>query len=998
MTSNFPNSNALEDLRFISTGCKRLDQSIGQYGKGFEYRKNRPISILIKGKPGVGKSTLSAQIADTYISDFGESDEPAICVYFSLDEDPNSVEARIKLLFGPELPYRIETIENIKESIGIEKLSDIDQMDQSQIAEVNQEIQQIGIVIGSLEFPMDHVLSSESKTSYQSFVDKVELISRWLEFFAKSPKAANLVIIDSLNALRGDIPSRTLLSMFLSLVKLEGYNSIFVLEDDRDSQVEEFLVDVVMELGFSEGDPIPRFLKVCKARDHDIIPVENDMIIDQNGIRVYPDVESLLKPPHFALIPEALDADGMPNCFFDISGLDRELHPPLVGGRAERGIKRGSTTLLMGQEGTGKAYLSLNFLKAGFYMGEQVLYISLGTARSSVLDIAKSVYGLDPAIRYKKLPERVMPPTEFIDRVYQAVFVEEENTYAGVPKGRISRVAIDDLGILSLSYTREELIRVIRTLVGVFKKANITAIITYSTSDILDRSDFDMVVDNVITTSYIGQGRHPSICVRRFGGAMVQSKLQELRYDPDNKEFLVYPGVFEGLIELPDGKVSPGKLKIYYYAGETSALGDLANELSASIGDTFLGAEDEKPIFDRFGQPSMGRTGRAFSRKALLKGLLSHPSFSGTTDTRIVMFDEPWAPALREKLMEIREIDESYARLFEKGDKQVFLGSQYPILPPVTYGDGVDGIFGVPFYANFSHLCYRRDLIKHYYAGSQIIKDHFSANGEIKGEQALTWDAISRICGHVVELEKSSQKSISKKPEDLLEFYFGLDEASLASFFLELVWPIIFQKPDAYDLQIKNLPNLAPDMVRWLKIVQDWWNKLSGMDTIEDGDLISGKSDFVFGRLWYACSAPIEHERSIELGYCRIPSLRDHQADTCISGNWYFGILKGSANPHRALKIIRQMTNKSTNNDIFHTKAALPTHRFYWDKELGTEFIPEKIIELFKDAKSRCQIVNFHRIPSVLESGFTKLLAAQPSAVKAILEVMQSEIDNLTRD
>jgi len=102
------------------------------------------------------------------------------------------------------------------------------------------------------------------------------------------------------------------------------------------------------------------------------------------------------------------------------------------------------------------------------------------------------------------------------------------------------------------------------------------------------------------------------------------------------------------------------------------------------------------------------------------------------------------------------------------------------------------------------------------------------------------------------------------------------------------------------------------------------------------------------------------------------------------------------------LKTIKQMTDESTNNDIFHTKAALPTHRFYWNEEsVNAEFVPKGIIELYKEARSRCQIVNFHRIPAVLESGFDKLLnlkSASAEIVKGILEVMQSEIDYLTRD
>lgn len=992
MVFGSPNSDVSQDVRFISTGSKRLDQLIGKYGKGFEYREDSPISILIKGKPGVGKSTLSVQMADSYISGSVGSNESVVCVYYSLDEDPNSVKARVQSLFGrPSLPYLIETIEDIKQNIGIETIKDIKQMDQDRVAELKQGIQQVSMVIGTLGYYKDYGLVTESEASFQSFMDRVELINAWLEFFAN--KGTNLVIIDSLNALRGHILPRQLLSILLSVIKLDGYNSIFVLEEERDSQIEEYLVDVVIELGFSsEDDPIPRFLKICKARDHDIAPVENDMVIDQEGVRIYPNIRSLLKAPHSDSIPKTCDE--VSNCLFGIHGLDEQLRPPLVPGGGEKGIKRGTTTLLIGHEGTGKSYLSLYFLKEGIESNrEQVLYINAGPIRSSVRDVVSSVSGLAD-IKLEGLPDRSMKPSEFIDRVYQVIFAENRG---------ISRVAIDDLSVLLLSYSQDELREIIRTLAGIFKRANTSAIITYSTSDVSGHSDFNMIVDNIITTSRIEQQEglekpYIGICVRRLGGATVQPRLQELRYDPDRRELSVYSGIFEDLIELPDGQVSLGKLKIHYYSGETPALRDFGREFEASISGTFLGRNEEKPVFEYFGEETKGVEDRrirlAFSRNALLRGLLFHPSFSGTTDTRIVMFDEPWGPALRERLVKIREIDESYLDLLK--DTQVFLEHPYPLLSPVIDGNGIDSIFGVPFYVNFSHLCYRKDLIKHYYSSSPIAKRYFNSDGELVEE--LTWEAISQICGNLVNLEKNSepQNRIFKDPRKSLEFYFDSDEPSMASFFLELIWPIIFKEPSNSDLRIKNLPSLASDMVKWLKIAQNWVNRLREVD-------IKDEFDFVFGRLWRAVSAFIERDRSIEFGYCSIPPLRDHQQPgTCMSGNWYLGVSKGSANPYRALKTIKQMTDESTNNDIFHTKAALPTHRFYWNEEsVNAEFVPKGIIELYKEARSRCQIVNFHRIPAVLESGFDKLLnlkSASAEIVKGILEVMQSEIDYLTRD
>ena len=102
-----------------------------------------------------------------------------------------------------------------------------------------------------------------------------------------------------------------------------------------------------------------RGLRVLKLRGSGYLSGELAMSISEQGIRVFP---RFITPPTPRVYQVSRE-----RCSFGVAGLDELLHG---------GVRQGTTTLVVGEAGTGKTLLGLSFLLNGVLQGDPGVYVS----------------------------------------------------------------------------------------------------------------------------------------------------------------------------------------------------------------------------------------------------------------------------------------------------------------------------------------------------------------------------------------------------------------------------------------------------------------------------------------------------------------------------------------------------------------------------------------------------------------------------------------------
>lgn len=145
-----------------------------------------------------------------------------------------------------------------------------------------------------------------------------------------------------------------------------------VLLSDRDAQATLAPhVDGVIELDYEPVDSRDaRWIRIAKQRGARHLSGRHEFTIDENGIIVYPRLESVAGGE----LPRR--EGGASRLSTGVEGLDR-----MLGG----GLIEGSTTAVFGTPGIGKTLLDLQFLGAGAMNGETVLHVTFHETKDALL-------------------------------------------------------------------------------------------------------------------------------------------------------------------------------------------------------------------------------------------------------------------------------------------------------------------------------------------------------------------------------------------------------------------------------------------------------------------------------------------------------------------------------------------------------------------------------------------------------------------------------------
>jgi circadian clock protein KaiC len=304
---------------------------------------------------------------------------------------------------------------------------------------------------------------------------------------------AKRVVIDGIGSLflryKNTIMVRLELLKIISVLKDSGVTAVITAERISDSEptsrfgVEDFVADSVIFLyNTVVGRQRERQIEIVKLRGGSHQTGKYPFLISDEGLTVFP-----RETQGFA------EQSSAKRISTGVSGVDA-----MISG----GIFRGSTTLLLGQSGTGRTVLGMHFLAEGIKRRERGIFFSFEESRAQILTDAKTIGRNFAAAERNKLLKVVawqpeaMPIEAYLKKVRD--IIDEFS-----PK----RVVLDSVTPLSNSVDEQRFRSFIVSLNTFLKGRQITTIINYTSgatleSSIAAESDLAVIADNIFVMKF----------------------------------------------------------------------------------------------------------------------------------------------------------------------------------------------------------------------------------------------------------------------------------------------------------------------------------------------------------------------------------------------------------------------------------------------------------------------------------------------------------------
>jgi circadian clock protein KaiC len=287
---------------------------------------------------------------------------------------------------------------------------------------------------------------------------------------------ARRLVIDSFSAMSQAFPEKidariVLHTVLGKMTRLSGVTTILVAEKPLGSDalgggMEEFVSDAVVILTHSlERGYLVRNLDIVKMRGTRTSQARQNYDIGDDGIVVYPALTSFATGKVYS-----------ERVSIGVDGLDR-----MLGG----GIYKGSTTLVMGESGTGKTTSALQFLQRGALNKEKVLYVSYEESPEELVRHGRSFgWKLDELVESQLAKfAYYFPEPGNIQRIFSEIGEI-------IRKFRPSRMIVDSSTSLERAMGPDEFFQATRRFTTFSKSAGVTSLVTARTSEGAIPSDF----------------------------------------------------------------------------------------------------------------------------------------------------------------------------------------------------------------------------------------------------------------------------------------------------------------------------------------------------------------------------------------------------------------------------------------------------------------------------------------------------------------------------
>jgi circadian clock protein KaiC len=286
-----------------------------------------------------------------------------------------------------------------------------------------------------------------------------------------------------------------------------------------DGSPEHTMVDGVIEMGEEiVGSRTVRRIKMRKTRGSGAIPGAHEFEINDQGISIYPRLESMLIRADLPLdAPQILVGSG-------IDALDAH-----IGG----GLVRTSVTLIMGPSGAGKTSLGLQFLgrcsaeEPGLYFG---FHESPQRAKAKARSLGRDFASLEAAgaVHIDWNPASA----GLIDRLCYELLERVE-------RQQVKRVFIDSINALSRTAADpSRVLDVLETLLGELRARGVTVMAAWEAHRLIDNRvgvlmpDISGVVDNLLLVQFV---QHRTELQRQVSIL----KIRDNAYDPSPLEVVM---------------------------------------------------------------------------------------------------------------------------------------------------------------------------------------------------------------------------------------------------------------------------------------------------------------------------------------------------------------------------------------------------------------------------------------------------------------------------
>ncbi|MGI8907584.1 MAG: ATPase domain-containing protein [Candidatus Sumerlaeaceae bacterium] len=441
---------------------------------GFLYHN----SILIKGAPGCGKTTLGIQILYNGVV---QSDEPGIIVLF--EQFPQQ-------LYRDLMSYNWNLSELVQQN-------------------------RLRIIFSTPEDAM-----AKDKTSEPPLIAQIQ--------DAAAEIGAKRILVDSvthiLNAAADSRHARELLMRFINHLKTTGLTPIMTAEsEDREGAigVDEYLSDCVLLLSSESGKDRSfnlRELRVRKTRGHDHLRGRHVFKLSDAGVEVFP--LSVTGNPCNGSKASARTA--LDKVHSGVSGLDL-----MLGG----GYTRGTSTIIAGMPGTFKTTLAAQFAAAAAGDGEKALIISFAE-RAAFLARLMEEKGIPVQKQIESGNLQIWHYTP------KEIYIEEllSRLSRELSSSPMTRLVIDGINDIERSIDRPEAYKdVLAAFLSVCTDHNVTSLFTQKLdkftgnaplTDIRYASMFDGVI--YLGTIEIESSVHKVISILKMRGGHYQSDLREI--------------------------------------------------------------------------------------------------------------------------------------------------------------------------------------------------------------------------------------------------------------------------------------------------------------------------------------------------------------------------------------------------------------------------------------------------------------------------------------